>query len=436
MTPNTISGDDCPEVRFRYLADYQKGCLPSSEIELHPDAERAPYLTMEYLRGETVEPNLVPVDSSVLMASEKSILLLWDGSNAGEFLRAKQGVVSSTSALVTPKSVDPAYFYWACKGQEDRVRAETVGMGIPHVNGNFLANIRIRLPSLPQQCAIAEHLDRETTRLDALIAAKERLITLLSEKRQALITNAVTRDCGSNELKVPPTCRTLLTEGSQNGSAAGRDRVHTLATRSDGVTEPATSLFPTKRLKHVVSLRRSRADGSENGRPYVGLENINSWTGSLLGDLSTSTNLEGTSLSHTFEPGDVLFGKLRPYLAKVWVAKFAGRSTTECLVMKPVEIEARFLGYVCVSRYFIDAVDASAFGSKMPRADWNFIGNMVVPVPERLKQLTIADYLDRETARMDSLVAEIKVTISLLKERRAALIATAVSSQFDIGEAA
>ena len=196
----------------------------------------------------------------------------------------------------------------------------------------------------------------------------------------------------------------------------------------------ATSQFPTKRLKHVVSLRRSRVDGIEDGRPYVGLENIDSWTGALLGDFATSNNLEGTSQSNTFEPGDVLFGKLRPYLAKVWVAEFAGRSTTECLVMKPVEVESRFLGYVCVSPDFVDAVDASTFGSKMPRADWDFIGNMSVPVPEWRKQLTIADYLDRETARLDALMAVKERMLALLLEKRQALITKTVTRDCDSTE--
>jgi hypothetical protein len=87
-------------------------------------------------------------------------------------------------------------------------------------------------------------------------------------------------------------------------------------------------------------------------------------------------------LSNTFEPGDVLFGKLGPYLAKTWVAEFPARCTTGCLVMQPVAAEARFLRYVCLWRDFIDAVDTSTSGSKMPRADWDFIGNMSVPVPE------------------------------------------------------
>ena len=203
------------------------------------------------------------------------------------------------------------------------------------------------------------------------------------------------------------------------------------------MTRRVASLFPAKRLKHVVSLRRSRVDGNEDDRPYVGLENIESWTGKLLGNSAATDEarsaimVEGTSLSNTFEPGDVLLGKLRPYLAKVWVAEFPGRSTTELLVMHPVEIEPRFLRYVCLWRDFVDAVDASTFGSKMPRADWDFIGNMSVPIPEWSKQRAIADYLDRETARLDTLVEEEERLLGLLAEKRRALITRAVTRGLD-----
>ena len=90
----------------------------------------------------------------------------------------------------------------------------------------------------------------------------------------------------------------------------------------------------SKRLKYVVTLRRSRVDGNQDDRPYIGLENIESFTGRLIGDSAEteqpapSTTGEAESLSNTFEPGDVLFGKLRPYLAKAWVAAFPGRCTT------------------------------------------------------------------------------------------------------------
>jgi type I restriction enzyme S subunit len=195
--------------------------------------------------------------------------------------------------------------------------------------------------------------------------------------------------------------------------------------------------FGFKRLKYVVSLRRSRTEGSDDGRPYVGLEHIESWTGRLVGrtqaadDSLSSPDTEGEALSSTFEPGDVLFGKLRPYLAKAWVAGFPGRCTTELLVMEPVEVEARFLCYVCLWRELIDAVDASTFGSKMPRGDWDFIGNMAIPVPEHLRQVAIADYLDRETARLDALIAAKERLLGILAEKRRAIITRAVTRGLD-----
>lgn len=198
---------------------------------------------------------------------------------------------------------------------------------------------------------------------------------------------------------------------------------------NDEVVRP----FPLKRLKHVVSLRRSRMDDIGRGGPYVGLENIESRTGKFLasalttdGDMRRPPPLGAAPLSNTFERDDVLFGKLRPYLAKAWVAEFSGRCSTELLVMEPAEIDPGFLRYVCLWSEFVDTVDASTFGSKMPRADWNFIGNVAVPVPERSRQRAICEYLDRETARLDALVAEHRRLLGLLDEKRGALVTGAV----------
>jgi type I restriction enzyme S subunit len=194
------------------------------------------------------------------------------------------------------------------------------------------------------------------------------------------------------------------------------------------------SVLPNKRLKHVVHLRRSRQNGRHDGRPYVGLENIESETGRLLSTNSTATNTpqqEDASLDDSqgndFELGDVLFGKLRPYLAKAWVAEFPGRSSTEFVVMVPTGVEARFLRYICLSRGFVDAVDASTFGSKMPRADWDFIGNMPIAVPPLDQQRLITDRLDKETARLDKLIAAKERLLGLLAEKRRAVITHAVT---------
>lgn len=195
----------------------------------------------------------------------------------------------------------------------------------------------------------------------------------------------------------------------------------------------AAIAWPVKRLKYAVLLRRDRVEGLYENRPYIGLEHIESATGRLVSTMGTGAGIEdtsttsGESLCNTFEPGDVLFGKLRPYLAKAWVAEFSGRCTTELVVMQPVDFEPRFLRYICISRSFINAVDASTFGSKMPRADWDFIGNVPVLVPLVGQQRTIADFLDREAAELDTLVAAKQRLLGVLAEKRRALITGAVT---------
>ena len=215
--------------------------------------------------------------------------------------------------------------------------------------------------------------------------------------------------------------------------------------------------FPMKRLKYLVALRRLRTQANDGARPYVGLEDIESGTGRLTNRVTASSPSASSvtdesdrlgagkshgraassvtdgrdSLGADFERGDVLFGKLRPYLAKAWVAEFAGRCTTEALVMKPLLVEPRFLRDVCLSSRFVGAVDASTFGSKMPRAEWDFIGNLPVPVPDPGTQRAIADYLDRETARLDALVAAKERLLALLAEKRRAIVTRAVTRGLD-----
>ncbi len=194
--------------------------------------------------------------------------------------------------------------------------------------------------------------------------------------------------------------------------------------------------FPTKRLKHLVALRRLRTPENDGVRPYIGLEDIEQGTGRLVNGAGASNRPSAPSVTDEtpgtdFEPGDVLFGKLRPYLAKAWVAEFPGRCTTEALVMQPTSIEPRFLRSVCLSSRFVGDADASTFGSKMPRAEWDFIGNLPVPVPDPDTQKAIAEYLDRETARLDALVAAKRRLLLLLAEKRRAIVTRAVTRGLD-----
>ncbi|ENO87183.1 restriction modification system DNA specificity subunit [Thauera aminoaromatica S2] len=139
-----------------------------------------------------------------------------------------------------------------------------------------------------------------------------------------------------------------------------------------------------------------------------------------------------TGLANVFREGDVLFGKLRPYLAKACQAPRDGVCSTELLVMQPAEaLNPRFLLYELLTPDFVGAVDASTFGARMPRASWDFIGSLEIRLPPLETQSIIANYLDRETARIDRLIAAKERMLALLEEKRAALISRVVTRGLD-----
>ena len=183
-----------------------------------------------------------------------------------------------------------------------------------------------------------------------------------------------------------------------------------------------------RRLKYCVALTNKKVDGSESNLPYTGLEHIESWTGRLISSEEISTS-EGQS--SRYEPGDVLFGKLRPYLAKVFRAKEHGICTGELLVLQPKDVSQDYLFSYMLARDFIFIVDSSTYGAKMPRASWDFIGDLPVLLPSEAEQHAIAAFLDRETGRIDALIAKKERQIELLREKRAALISHAVTRGLD-----
>lgn len=182
-------------------------------------------------------------------------------------------------------------------------------------------------------------------------------------------------------------------------------------------------------LKFAVDLC-NEASGDEEDIPYVGLENIESKTGRVLPVLGGDV-VHVPAGGKRFRKGQVLFSKLRPYLAKAFVAETEGRGTGELLVFDPRLFEPRFLKYCLLSDPFIKTVDASTYGSKMPRAEWDFIGRLRMPLPSGDIQGLIADYLDRETERIDELVAEKEKMLALLEEKRNVLITRAVTRGLD-----
>lgn len=177
-------------------------------------------------------------------------------------------------------------------------------------------------------------------------------------------------------------------------------------------------------LKRHVRLITDRATSS---RRAIGLANVEGWSGRLI---DTDGDFEGDGVA--FEPGDVLFGKLRPYLAKVLAPDFPGEAVGDFHVLRPRgTLLPRYIQYQMLQSTFISVVDGSTFGSKMPRASWEALGGMLVMVPPSDEQAAIASFLDYETDKIDALIAEQEKLLALLAEKRQATISHAVTRGLD-----
>jgi type I restriction enzyme S subunit len=170
------------------------------------------------------------------------------------------------------------------------------------------------------------------------------------------------------------------------------------------------------RLKTVARNPVVKSDGLE--RPFIALEDIESGTARLLID---EPRLKQADDSICHEPRDVLFGKLRPYLAKCYLAEQSATATSELMVLRPGQmVEPRFLLYVTSSRPWIEWAVATSYGSKMPRTSWDAMAEYRLWLPPIGEQRRIADFLDVETTRIDRVMTAHDEVRSRLVERRSA----------------
>jgi len=183
--------------------------------------------------------------------------------------------------------------------------------------------------------------------------------------------------------------------------------------------------WDVRRLKFVAHISSEKLDVKPSELTYVGLENIEARTGKLLMD-APAEHVE--SAVNVFHKGDVLFAKLRPYLAKVMLAPFGGVCTTELLVLQPGSTTNNvYLAHLMLSHGFISEVNAQTYGAKMPRANAEQVGNMTLALPPPEEQSAIVAFLDHKGAEIDRFLSAKRRLIALLREQKAALITQVVT---------
>ncbi|ENI3887233.1 restriction endonuclease subunit S [Escherichia coli] len=276
--------------------------------------------------------------------------------------------------------------------------------GLKRVPTDLFESFTIGLPDTDEQATIAATLDRETARIDALVEKKTRFIELMKEKRQALITHAVTKGLDPN-VKMKDSGVEWIGQVPEHWKVA--------------------------RVKRLASLRNERRNDVSTDTIYIGLEDVEAGSGQYKPTNGSSRQSEDSTVGIFYE-GDVLYGKLRPYLRKAIISEMAGCCSTEFLVLRAEKTEPRWLQEWLLTPDVTHQIESGCEGAKMPRADWGHIGSIEVVYPDQPEQAQILTTLDRETARIDALIGKVEQSITLLKERRSAFITAAVTGQIDL----
>ncbi len=315
-------------------------------------------------------------------------------------------------------SCDGAFLSRALAGIGPRDQYQLSANGITRygLTGDSIRASVLPLPPLAEQRGIAAFLDRETGKIDDLVAKKERLIGLLQEKRAALISRAVTR---------------------------GLDRDAPMKDSGVEWLGEIPAHWEVKRLKHLLRapLQYGANELSNHIDPdsprYIRITDIRE-DGTLWDETFRSIPQE-VAQPYLLSEGDLLFArsgatvgktfKYRPSWGKAAYAGYLVRARLDDRLT-----ESDFVEYYTHSQEYKDWILGNLIQSTIQNVSAERYASLAVPLPPLPEQRAIAAFLDRETAKVDDLIAKIHEAIDRLQEFRAALISAAVTGRIDVRE--
>jgi len=318
---------------------------------------------------------------------------------------------------VNHQMLDEHYGIWSLYGgiAAEFITSLSQGATVAHFNMADIANIPLLLPPLEEQAAIASFLDRETAKIDALITKKERLIELLQEKRTAIISHAVTKGL---DLTVPL-------------KDSGVEWLGEIPAHWD--VAPVYARYSVQ-LGKMLNQEAVRGVASA---PYLRNANIQ-WDRFDLTDLLEMDFDSSERRKYALIPGDLLVcegGEVGR--TAIWQGEL-----TECYFQKTVHRlrslrnteEGRFFFYVLYTAAKRGVFVADGSKNTIAHLTAEKLKKHRFAFPPYQEQQAIASFLDRETAKIDALIAKIREGIEKLKEYRTALISSAVTGKIDVRE--
>jgi len=273
-----------------------------------------------------------------------------------------------------------------------------------------IVNALIPIAPLYEQQAITTFLDHKTSEIDNLIADKEKLITLLQEYRQAVISEAVTKGLDPN-VKMKDSGIEWIGEIPEH--------------------------WEVKKVKYVASINRKTL--SENTPDdfeidYIDIGAVDS-TGTISAISRLDFSLAPSRARRIISPGDAIVSTVRTYLRAIAYFEDAPGNlicSTGFAVLSPYAILPKYLFRLVQSEVYINEIVSRSTGVSYPAINASEIGQLDCILPPRREQQAIVDYLDQKTAEIDSLISGIQDSIEQLKEYRQSLISEAVTGKIDV----
>jgi len=335
-------------------------------------------------------------------------------------------VCSNFVARVVPSDGHEARFlaclHYSLYSARVNLRSIKQNTGIQNLDEKQYLSEAIALPNLSEQLAIADFLDRETAKIDALVQKKERLIELLQEKRTALITHAVTKGLDPN---VPM-------------KDSGIEWLGHLPARGAQAGIPEHWDVPPLYARYEVNLGKmldSKRITGEHLLPY--LRNVDvQWDFVAVDDLPEMDVFPYEHERYTLRAGDLLVceggevGRTAVWRGELPVCAY--QKAVHRLRPRSKADHPRFLFYVMRAAASMGIFLARGNPNTIPHLTGEQLRKYRFAFPPEQEQEAITEYLNRETSKLDALIAKVGEAIERLKEYRTALISAAVTGKIDV----
>jgi type I restriction enzyme S subunit len=303
-----------------------------------------------------------------------------------------------------------SFFLRWVQGLNDLLLLEWAKQGatVESIEHEYLANTVVPLPTAEERATITSFLDRETAKIDALVAEQEQLITLLKEKRQAVVSHAVTKGLDPS---VP-----MKDSGVE---WLGEVPAH----------------WDVAQFRRYVSIAEGQVNPEES--PYsemvlIAPNHVESATGRLIAQ-ETAAEQGAESGKYLCKKGNVIYSKIRPALRKVCLAPVDCLCSADMYPLKSHSgLVSEYLLWYMLSEEFSTLAVLESERVAMPKINRETLNPVAVAVPPEGEQIEIAAYLSMATEGSDRLTTEATLAIDLLQERRSALISAAVTGQIDV----